>query len=134
MLRWLLVLVLGFAAGAPAALHAADTGPGSSSTLAGAWTGHWAAKDSAATGPLEVLIADGAERGPILAQFTFMHGAKSFTSRREGVAVDGVVRFEVPDDGEIVLRLESAGRLVGDFSGGQTLPARQGGIELTRAR
>lgn len=138
MIAWLLVLLLGFASGAPAAppsaLHATDADPVSGPALAGAWTGHWAAKGSAATGSVEVIFTSGAERGPILAQFTFMHGVKTFTSRREGIAVDGLVRFEAPDDGEIVLRLEAPGRLVGDFSGGSTLPAAQGGIELTRAR
>jgi len=130
MIGWLLALMVGVIHVVPAALHAAD----SPATLAGAWTGHWTASESAAAGPVEVIITSDADRGPILAQFTFVHGARAVTSRRQGLAVDGGVRFEAPDDGEIVLRLEAPGRLVGDFSGTRTLPAPRGGIELTRTR
>lgn len=138
MIAWLLVVLLGYAPGlgaaGPAAPSAAARDVVSAAALAGAWTGQWAAKDSAAVGPVEVIFTNGPERGPILAQFTFVDGAKTFASRREGIAVDGRVRFAAPDDGEIVLRLESPARLVGEFSGGPTLPAKEGVLELTRTR
>jgi len=63
-----------------------------------------------------------------------MQGAKTLTSRREGMAIDGHVRFEAPDGGEIVLRMKGPRRLVGDFNGGPTLPAEDGVLELGRAR
>jgi len=129
MIAWLLLLVLASAQGV-----AAEPRGASPSAFAGAWAGQWQAKDSTASGPVEVIFTDGTNRGSIVAQFTFMQGAKVLTSRREGTAIDGHVRFEAPDDGEIVLRMEGPGRLVGDFGGGPTLPAEQGALELDRAR
>lgn len=100
----------------------------------GAWTGSWSAPGAPRGGSVGLLLAPGTEPGRTMGQFTFIHGAKSRTVRYEGTVADGVIRFALPTDGEIVLRRE-ASALVGQWSGRQTIaPAATGTFVLTRGR
>lgn len=113
---------------------AIPVGAADSDTFAGAWSGQWKASDSPATGPVEVIFIEGGRAGGVLGQFTFVHGAKVLSARREGTAIDGRARFETPSDGRIVLRMEGPDRIVGDFTAGPMLPEAGGSLELRRAR
>ncbi|MGH7301347.1 MAG: hypothetical protein ACREJE_13115 [Candidatus Rokuibacteriota bacterium] len=100
----------------------------------GAWTGSWSAPRAPRGGSVGLILTPGTQPGRITGQFTFIHGAKSRTTRYEGTVTDGVVRFAAPTEAEIVLRREGSG-LVGEFSGRQTfVPVAAGTLALRRAR
>lgn len=99
-----------------------------------AWSGLWSPPGAHPGGSVDLILIPGTQPGRATGQFTFIRGANSQTTRYEGTVVDGVVRFALPAEGEIVLR-QDASRLVGEFSGGQTwLPVATGTLELTRPR
>ena len=99
----------------------------------GAWIGSWSAPRASRGGSVGLILTRGTQPGRITGQFTFIHEAKSRTTRYEGTITDSVIRFTLPGEAEIVLRREGSG-LVGEFSGRQTyVPVADGTLELTRA-
>ncbi|MBI2206512.1 MAG: hypothetical protein HYU41_21985 [Candidatus Rokubacteria bacterium] len=114
---------------------AARSGPADAAALVGAWTGQWTAAPDSRPRPLEMILTRGRSDGVVVGQFTFLTTGHAWTARREGVVVDGAVRFELPAGGAIVVRVIDADRLTGEFTGAQgALPAERGSFELSRAR
>jgi hypothetical protein len=118
----ILLLLVGSAAGAVA----------SPAAFVGSWAGHWTAGSSPQ--PVEIVIGAASRSARIVAQFTFVTGAHSWSARREGVVVDDAARFELPGGGAIVLRA-GTDSLEGTFEApsGQ-LPAQRGSLVVTRVR
>lgn len=87
---------------------------------------------------LAALAAAGPAAGSSPAAFvapdrvTFVDGGLSDTVRREGRLTRRGLFFDLGGGGALVLTLESAGRLTGEFAGGPDVPARLGSVELTR--
>ncbi len=103
--------------------------------LVGTWSGDWTA-GARGRGSMEAIITPTSDPGQVMAQFTFVGGGVTRTSRRVGnVESDGHVRFPLLGGGVIVLRPEGEGRLQGEFTDERgALPAPQGVVTLTRTR
>ena len=96
------------------------------------WTGRWAADDGTRSGAVEMIFARDPGLPTVVAQVTFVDGGLSDTVRREGRLTRRGLFFDLVGGGALVLTLESAGRLTGEFAGGPDVPARLGSVELTR--
>jgi hypothetical protein len=113
---------------------AGQASPPAAATLLGAWSGQWQADSGNARGQVEAIITRGAADDVVVGQFTFLHGARSLTARREGTLGDGAVRFDLLGGGELVLRPSGINEIAGGFTGAQAaLPVASGTLRLVRA-
>ena len=113
----------------------ADRAATENATFTGAWAGEWKRSTGGSSHPVDVVFVPTRDPAEVVAQFTFLSGAQTWTSRRAGVVVDDAVRFELPGGGAIVLRAERDGMLEGTFEAPSgRLPAERGSIRLSRVR
>ena len=137
----LLSLVLGQPGQAPRLVGAATAAPAASAAaLVGAWNGEWSGTTATARGPVELVLAGVPGHDAVIGQFTFVTGGLSRTLRYEGRLEDGVLRFPLVGEGELLLRPREAARpgaaeaLQGEWVDARgALPAPRGSLRLSRS-
>jgi hypothetical protein len=140
MLLILVLIVMFQGAPGPAASSAPAASPSSAAGLVGAWNGEWIAPSGDRRGSVELVLAGVPGREGVVGQFTFVTGGLSRTLRYEGRLEDGMLRFPLVGDGQLVLQPRDAAGpgAAAALHGGWTdtrgaLPAPQGRLRLSRS-